>query len=510
MSTPGLSLMTMILRDSEEADAINAQGVYGLTGPSPAEHLPGFKDLGASAVPYLLSVLDGEREGYWAARGLEVIGPGAKAASKPLEARVPERPRLAGTLFCVDPERALELGLHEKATTRSELLETARGLAAAPFSRLVHAMLRSNDPAVVKDALREGSSGQSCLQLARQHPELLPWPLLRELARGENARGACAVLSVRQDPGDALLVLAQGVDFEGVLEWLAPLPGSERLAAELQPWNVCELLRRRRCAGLTTDPAVAKGAVRRALDDARSGGEALLVRLIRELGDDTLLATLPDCLGTYYVWERNEADDPVLLLLGMKGAAGLAALDAGIARSTGKHQQHLTLLRAQLARWKRPTWTTVEAGDARYLEGHLELGTGPRATTFDDSALAAYAAALLFDPRCAHAALQLARIDRGFGTPITPERLAWLRSLGVRDEALLSELATPVPPVQGERFRPCGSSQLAPAIAKRAEAAGLPSVAANCLHGEKAEIARLRAAAQQQLDAARDAVTTGS
>jgi hypothetical protein len=505
MALPGESLMSLILKTSDEAAAIDAQGVYGVTGPSAAEHLPGFKALGASAVPYLLSVLDGEREGYWAARALKVLGREASSASKALEDRVPAQPDLAGPLFCVDPDRALALGLHENEQTRGELLEAARDLEAEPFARLMQVMLQSKYEAVVRDALRDSRSGQSCHRLAREHPELLPLELLRELARGANARGACSVLAVLRVPADASLVLERGDDFEGLLEWLAPLPGSERLAKELQPWNLCELFRRRRGAGLSTDPALAKRAMRECLERAQYAGQTQLARLMRETGDDAALPQLPDFLGAYYVWESKEAEDPVLLLLGMKGAAGLGVLEAGIARTTGRQQEHLRNVRVQLERWKRPVWTTVEGGDARYLEGRLESGTGSQDKSLDEGAYGSYSLALLFDPRCAHAAIQLARIDRGFGTPITRERLDWLRSLGVHDEALLTELATAVPGLQGGRCLPCGSSQSAPALATRAEAAGLPSVAANCRHGEKEEIARLKAAAQQQLDVTRAA-----
>lgn len=48
-------------------------------------------------------------------------------------------------------------------------------------------------------------------------------------------------------------------------------------------------------------------------------------------------------------------------------------------------------------------------------------------------------------PYLAHslAAFQLAWIDRGLGSPIAPERVEWLRSMGVRDDRRRSFPATP-------------------------------------------------------------------
>lgn len=82
--------------------------------------------------------------------------------------------------------------------------------------------------------------------------------------------------------------------------------------------------------------------------------------------------------------------------------------------------------------------TTADAADNQFLRMHLE-DYEP-----DAGAYGHYARLLLADPRDAHAAVQLAWIDRHYGSPITPARVAWLRELGVHDEALLAELAAPL------------------------------------------------------------------
>jgi hypothetical protein len=93
----------------------------------------------------------------------------------------------------------------------------------------------------------------------------------------------------------------------------------------------------------------------------------------------------------------------------------------------------------------RPTWITLARADGLYAAGHLD---DERAV--DDTAYAAYAYVLRTNPSNVRAALQLARIDRAYGTPITPERIAWLRSLGA-DPPTLDELVIPVAPIPGIR-----------------------------------------------------------
>lgn len=83
------------------------------------------------------------------------------------------------------------------------------------------------------------------------------------------------------------------------------------------------------------------------------------------------------------------------------------------------------------------TPATIEAADDRFLVSHLEDHMP------DAGAYGHYARVLLADPTHAHAAFQLAWIDRHYGSPITEARITWLRTLGVREDSLLADLATP-------------------------------------------------------------------
>src|SRR5207244_9794268 len=128
---------------------------------------------------------------------------------------------------------------------------------------------------------------------------------------------------------------------------------------------------------------------------------------------------------------------------------------------------------------RRPIAKQLESADAVFTEGekieHMLM--------LEYSGYAYYASALLQAPHLAHAAFQLAWIDRAFGSPITAQRVSWLRDLGIRDEALLGELATP-PSAALEGSRSYYLARLdhrdverAKALADTAEHAGLPSVA---------------------------------
>jgi hypothetical protein len=475
--------MQRILRASRAADAIDAEGVYGRVGEQPTKMLAVFKELGASAVPYLLAVLDDDELAYWAAGGLAAIGPDARSASAAVERRVQARPQLAGTLFCIDPQRALELGLHERPQTQRAVFEAAQELAPTDFGRLLTAMLQSSKPDVVRRALEDGLSGWSSRRLARERPDLLPLALVRAHARGPNAEAANAVL--------AALPVERPVS--------SAAPDVEGGAAHLEPWQLYALLRRRRCAGLRNDPALATRAL-------RGAGQAqdlhALAWVLSELEED-VEAALAALLRT--PWAPAEGFDPVLLLLGKKGAAGLALLDSVIAGVPGDERARMNLLRERLVRWQRPGWTTLDGADARYLAGAIETLEDRPPHTPGDNAWEAYAAALLFDPHCAPAALQLARLDRGFGAPITPERIAFLRSLGVVNERLLTELATPVIPLTAAHPRLTSRPLFDEDLARREEAAGFPSLAATCLVGRDEDTSRLGALAQRQVDVARSA-----
>ncbi|WP_344506828.1 hypothetical protein [Dactylosporangium maewongense] len=128
----------------------------------------------------------------------------------------------------------------------------------------------------------------------------------------------------------------------------------------------------------------------------------------------------------------------------------------------------------------------IEDADDAFLRGRIETTLG--------GAFDAYAGILLVEP-AAHAAFQLAWIDRAYGAPVTATRVAWIRGLGFAGEDLLAEVARPVQrPLEGLRIEwDCGRpGKHHPARAARAAAAGLPSLANGWLrHEAHAQAARI-------------------
>lgn len=237
------------------------------------------------------------------------------------------------------------------------------------------------------------------LRLAMTAPTLVPIDLVRVLARSRHAGvrdAAMHVLAVVHEAEDAEAVLAHHVERGETLSfgktqdvlWLAGLGESERLVPLLEPRSLFELARRRRCAGMATELRV---QARRLLEIDRA--EDWVRRIAFELDDKAL------------------ADD--------------------VRKPPGPVAPPLTL----------------EKADQRFLANELD-----DTHNLDLSAYAAYAYVLRVEPSHAYAALQLAWIDRAYGTPITPARGAWLRDLGVA-EPMLDELAIPTVPIAGARIR---------------------------------------------------------
>jgi hypothetical protein len=435
-------------------------------------------------------------------------------------------------LFKADPERAFAMDLHRKPGSRraiiDELLRRGRSNVAPHLARL----LDDHDLDVVRCALGlDGLAyGPSALEtLIQLEPELVPVDTLRALT-GERepdiAVAAVTALSKLHLPEDAArvlqLVVAEQLAATDV-EWLAPLAGSELLAPTLDAKETYELLRRRRCAGLsiTLDH---RTVVRRALS-AKPGpfGADLAdklelehaARIVAEVGDRELAPELVVAIDL-------EADTQTLeYAFALLGDAGRAALDAAIGAEAERSPRvdgfvnapttdHLARerrlwIREAIGRWVCPRWMTLAGADERFATGNLENGL-----LVDHAAYGSYAHALLADPGSAHAAFQLAWIDRGFGTPIVVARIAWIRSLGVHDNALLDELARPVPPLPDCRFKHLSPQTEHPEpLARRAEAAGFASIAAGywALAGRTRDVDRARAATQRHLARVRSACT---
>jgi hypothetical protein len=121
-----------------------------------------------------------------------------------------------------------------------------------------------------------------------------------------------------------------------------------------------------------------------------------------------------------------------------------------------------------------PAFTTLAYADEKFLSGDIED------SSVESAAHGAYGYVLLADPHSAHAAFQLAWIDRAFGSPITNERVAWIRALGFADPKLLETLATPIVPLPGWHKHPHhhDNEEDLQSLAGHAERVGLPSIAA--------------------------------
>lgn len=324
-----------------------------------------------------------------------------------------------------------------------------RDLALSDQARFVARMLEQDDPALVRLGLPGGAGVVE--RLREYHPELLPLDLVRaRLADPDRGirHAALQLLCELHVPEDAGRVL-DGADPEwkarpAAIAWLGALPGAGRLAAGLDAAMLGRLLSHRRCAGLTAAIATTARAV------GRVPGQ-----LVFELRDE---AYFREWIGSHGLGNRR-ADPRALEATVSYGDAGIAAIRERLDdRAPGEFvrsnvHRFWEALRARVAEGPAPPYErgfpdeALERADESFASGHLDTPYWLLGATSE------YARILFYVPHHAHAAVQLAWIDRGFGTPITSERLAWLRSLGVRDDALLDELAHPVAPWPYEEGR---------------------------------------------------------
>lgn len=376
---------------------------------------------------------------------------------------------VALALYCIDAARALALDLHRSPHCWQQIYWEAKSQKQA--AQHVARLLEDPEHPIVPIVLGKPGGIVAGTPLSNLPPDLVPIDLVRVLARSSNPHvRAVAVhhLAELHNAEDAYLVLAHALQTSTKLErqrshdvrWLAPLDGSTRLLPQIDDDQLFELVRRRRCAGLATPDArerahavVAKGLGKPWPTDMQT------MQLVVELGDleltETLLSKIPEDFDFRLDYLRD------------------------------------------CLRGERAAWMSIEHGDDRFTRGRID-----ECTLVDDPAYAAYAYTLLFEPGNAHAALQIAWIDRAWGTPITPKRIAWLRDLGVRDESMLEELAIPVPPFPGIRRMEEFSK---PHSAAPAEAACLWSMAAFHSRTKPDEKARLEALAARHMERVRNA-----
>jgi hypothetical protein len=341
------------------------------------------------AVPFLLEVLEGKHPGaHWAVEALELLGPAGRAAA-PLLERLGE----ARALWSVDEARARALGMHRLAGTwRGAGGETVRAQLAR---RVVEDARRTRDGV-------EHARAHFAELLADADPEVVRFAL------------------DAADDGSKLEELARSAPAAVPLDAVRPHAGHEdgRIAAAAA--RVLMTLRRPEDAG-------------RVLDVRRRG---LLPRI-----DHAWLAPHP---RSHELYPDAGARDTFELIRRRRCAGLPTALPGDVearlrgAQGDAEGRELAGRALAELeGRVQRPS--TLDEADELFLVTRLEHHDP------DAGAYGRYANVLLTDPACAHAALQLAWIDRLYGSPVTAARVEWLRRLGVSDEALLAELTTPGP-----------------------------------------------------------------
>ncbi|MDG6104074.1 hypothetical protein Daura_12455 [Dactylosporangium aurantiacum] len=455
---------------------------------TPSPHAPGaaLRDLvgaGPAAAPLLVGALDDADLRSWACLGLEWLGPAAgDAAATALADRATARldawREAAVALDAVAPARARALGVHRWPETMERL--TDRHLARGATAH-------------VERFLAE-ESGEDVVRFLAQH-RLRDWiirdrpPAVMRALRGLPALPSAAeILVMAGDPVTAAHIDAlchgDGPLAPGLVERLAAHPASDRLVPRVTArpgtadalWN---LVMRRRCAGLTTDPAPLRPFLRACVADppARRPGPrfgAAVPSTVAWLGDEAMLVHLLPMLRE----DRLGPPEWHAAVAAVTSFAGGAALLEDHARRHPDVERLRWALDA-VAAFRRPR---LEDADDAFLRGRIESTLG--------GAFTAYAAVLLGRPS-APAAFQLAWIDRAFGAPVTADRVAWIRGLGFTDDGFLAELSEPVErPLEGLRLQwDAGEPGHDPARAARAAAAGLPSLARRWLRDDTLEAA---------------------
>jgi len=342
------------------------------------------------AVPFLISVLEGKHPGTgWALEALDALGPAARAASPQVE-RLGEML----TLWSIDEARARAFAVHLHAGTwRSPIGVTAR-----------HAIARR--------AMEAGP------QVAREHfIELLDntdVEVLRFALDGVPSDSSCLYELAWEQP--------DAVPIEAVRPYVHH--NNHKVAAAAA--RILMVLNRAVDAGPVIDVA------------ARIELPRINFNWLAPHPRSYLLYERATIRETFEIVRRRRcANLPPQLPEHLRGGE----------RSLHDKDDRVFAPRldAELA-GKVLAPTTSDAADDRFLKGQLQ-DYEP-----DAGAYGHYARVLLAQPTHVHAAFQLAWIDRLYGSPITPERIAWLRELGISDEALLAEVGTPLAsPLCGKR-----------------------------------------------------------
>jgi hypothetical protein len=220
-------------------------------------------------------------------------------------------------------------------------------------------------------------------------------------------------------------------------------------------------------------------------------------QIIRELRDDACADALVEVIGPTDDGAEVRFDD-VTETFAALGTAGDEALARGRARHSGERADRIGWAIDTVSKLRaRVSGATLALADKYFADGVLEDASQQK------SAFAMYANVLAREPKNGHAAFQLAWIDRGFGTPMTRDRVAWLRELGVNGPLLDELTRRPTSILHGTRSSHRHVRQADAGRALQADQAGLFSVAAHyyglktsdgmrCIDQTRAHLARVR------------------
>jgi hypothetical protein len=459
---------------------------------TPSPHEPGRKlrelvdRAGAAAAPLLLDALTGDRDvRSWAFVGLEWLGPAAGEAAvavlvEHVSARRDPLPAAAVALDAIAPARARKVGVHRWPETMVQVTDRYLRQGVDATAGYVGWFVAEQAD---EDVVRFLAQRELRDRISHDCPERLAG-ILRALLHSD--RGT----EVRREAAEILMVSGLDVVTEelvealcgggplstAVIERVAAHPASERLVPRLVGMpgaavGLATLIMRRGCAGLGTNPAPLRAFLRTCVEDPDGRwpspryGDAVPTA-IAWLRDETMLEYLLPMLHADRL--ASHESSAVVRAFASFGTYGRMLLEQQCQRHPDLKQMRWTL--DAVERFGRHEQSLDHADDL-FVRGRIETTVG--------GAFTAYGLVLLLEPS-AHAAFQLAWIDRAFGAPVTAERVEWIRALGFADDTFLAELARPVHrPLEGHRFQwDCGESrQHDPTRAARAAATGLPALA---------------------------------
>jgi hypothetical protein len=471
----------------------------------------------ASAAPVLIGVIRGNEDNglnYWACVGLNWLGAlaGPEAAIE-LEARASAGEKIywpaASALEALDPARARSANFERDPSVLDHLLRfyLDRGMESA--CGFIDRIIDRGDASAIERTLKDMWLRAAA---AKNFPPRLA-ERVRVLSQSHSSsavRAAAAnLLAEAKAPESASRLIStlgnNGQVGIGAIERLASHPESEYLLIPIVNEGnlsaLSNLLLRRRCAGWATHPALMRSLLTEKLERPKREWRYeehdvhFAALCVAELQDTELIGSLVKAVvpeNSGFAWE------PLARAFRALGTTALQALQSELAACPpGERRTRIEWMLDRVAKPYPRLKEMLENADSTFLRGRVEPTIW--------GAFRAYGDILLAVPS-AHAAFQLAWIDRAFGSEIVPARVNWIRSLGFYDEELLAELAAPVAsPLTGYRSEWDGgeSRKRNPERAARAAEAGLPSLAAHWYRDDRYESAAKEQRARVRRAAAR-------